>query len=261
MKPGFTPRKAHKYIGTYLPRTADGLPKASGRAEYLDDICQSIRFPGMLVAKVLTSPYPHARIKKLDITAAEALPGVHVVLTCFDAEVQAIRPTSHAWAGVGSTVPYNRWASLRYNDQRVLGDTFHCFADKNGVAVAAESEEIAEEALRLLEIEWEVLPFYLSPAESLRAGAAPIHPEINPNGNLLPADPRDPAHMFDVDEIITITDRFYEKGDVEQGLAASDVVVEWTSSHHNADHGCLDHGLHDHLGGGSTGVLYQFIPG
>jgi len=227
-------------MGHYTPRVADGLKKASGKAEFLDDICQASRSQGMLFAKVLTSPYPHARITKIDTTKASALPGVHGILTCFDPEIKALKPTSHAWASVGSTVPYNRWANLRYNDQRILGDTFHCHGDKNGAAVAAETEEIADEALRLLDIEWEVLPFYIDPEESLKPGAHPIHPEINPGGNLLPADPRKPCENIELDEEVSSRDVFYEKNDVEKGFAESEVIVEWTSSHHYADHACLD---------------------
>jgi len=92
----FKPRQQHKYIGKYAPRLVDGWKKASGKAEFLDDICLPIHFPGMLYAKVLTSPYAHARIIKIDTTGAEALPGVHTVLTCFDPEIQALKPTSHA---------------------------------------------------------------------------------------------------------------------------------------------------------------------
>jgi len=238
-RPGAS-RKSRKYMGKYGPRLADGLMKARGEAEFLDDICQSIRFPGMLYAKVLTSPYPHARIKKMDTGKAEALPGVKAVLTCFDHEIKALKPTSHAWASVGSTVPYSRWANLRYNDQRVLGNTFHCYGDKNGAVVAAETEQLAIEALKLIDVEWEVLPFYLDPGEALQPGAHAIHPEINPEGNLLPADPREPDTNIDVDEEVSTKDVFYEKNDVKKGFAESDVIVEWTSSHHYADHACLD---------------------
>ncbi len=236
----FKPRQQHKYIGKYTPRLVDGWKKASGKAEFLDDICLPIRFPGMLYAKVLTSPYAHARIIKIDTTRAEALPGVHTVLTCFDPEIQALKPTSHAWACVGSTVSYDRWQTLRYNDQRILGDTFHCYGDKNGALVAAESEQIAREALKLLDIEWEVMPFYLNPQDALQPGAHPIHPEINPAGNMLPPDSRDPEDRIELDEEITSQNVFHKKADVEKGFAESDVIVEWTSSHHNANHACLD---------------------
>ncbi|MCU0486311.1 MAG: molybdopterin-dependent oxidoreductase [Anaerolineales bacterium] len=240
MKTAFTPRKPRKYIGQYQPRLVDGLKKASGRALYLDDVCQASRFPGMLVARALTSPYAHARIKRMDITRALAHPGVYDILTCFDPEVQALKPTTHAWAGVGSTVPYDRWANLRFNDQQVLSDTFYYAGEKAGVVVAAVSDQAAEEALHLLEIEWEILPFYLEPQSSLQPDAVAIHPEINPAGNLLPDDSRKPGEKIDLDEELDALREFVNKGDVERGFAESDVIVEWTSAHHNADHACLD---------------------
>ena len=236
----FKPRQEHKYIGKYAPRLVDGWKKSNGKAEFLDDVCIPSRFPGMLNAKVLTSPYAHARILKIDTTRAEALPGVHAVLTCFDPEIQALKPTSHAWACVGSTTTYDRWHTLRYNDQQILGDTFHCCGDKNGALVAAESEQIAREALNLLDIEWDVLPFYLNPQDALQPEAHPIHPEINQEGNRLPTDSRDPGDRIVLDEDITSLNIFHQKGDVESGFAESDVIVEWTSSHHNVNHACLD---------------------
>lgn len=240
MKPTFIPRKPRKNIGQYQPRLVDGLKKSSGRAVYLDDICQASRFPGMLVARALTSPYAHARIKKIDTSKALGHPGVYDVLTCLDPEVRAFKPTTHAWAGVGATESYERWANLRYYDQQVLGDTFYYAGEKAGAVVAAESEQAAEEGLRLLDIEWEILPFYLDPQSSLQPDARPIHPEINPLGNRLPDDSRKPGDPFELDETVCALREFINKGDVDRGFAESDVVVEWTSAHHNADHACLD---------------------
>ena len=222
----FVPRDARRYIGTYRPRV-DGPDKAAGRADYLDDIALGIRFPGLLHAKVLRSPFPHARIAKIDTTKAEALPGVHCVLTYADPEVAALKPTNNAWTSM-NTAGYRQmyWPSLR--DRRVLSDHVAWAGDEAGAVVAAESEEIAEEALRLLEVEWEELPFALRPEDALAEGAPIIHPEINAASNLFPvaAD--------------TLEDVFYERGDVEAGFAAADVILEVSSRHHRADHGCLD---------------------
>ncbi len=118
------------------------------------------------------------------------------------------------------------WPSLR--DRRVLSDHVTWVGDEAGAVVAAETEEIAEEALRLLEVEWEELAFALRPPQALAADAPLIHPEVNPSSNLFPV-------AEDTQE-----DVFYERGDVGQGFAAADVVVEVTSRHHRADHGCLD---------------------
>ena len=67
MEKGFNHHDDRKYVGTYRPRI-DGWDKASGNAEFFDDIALRIRFPGMLYARVLRSPYAHARIKHLDVS-------------------------------------------------------------------------------------------------------------------------------------------------------------------------------------------------
>ena len=96
MKKGIRPRVPKKFVGTYRPRI-DGWEKASGRALYLDDLALRSRFPGLLYARVLRSPHAHARIKRLDVSRAEALPGVHAVLTFQDPEVASLKPTNSGW--------------------------------------------------------------------------------------------------------------------------------------------------------------------
>jgi CO/xanthine dehydrogenase Mo-binding subunit/NADPH-dependent glutamate synthase beta subunit-like oxidoreductase len=226
MSAAFEPREPRRFVGRYQPRI-DGPEKAAGRAEYLDDIALGARFPGMLHARVLRSPYPHARILHMDTSKAEALPGVHCVLTYADPEVAALKPTTNAWTSM-NTAGYRQmyWPSLR--DRRVLSDHVTWAGDEAGAVVAAEAEAIAEEALRLIEVEWEELPFVLDGDEALAGGAPLIHPQINPANNLFP-------NAED-----TLEDVFHERGDVDAGFAAADVVLEVSARHHRADHGCLD---------------------
>ena len=96
MKQNFKPRVERKFIGTYRAKI-DGWAKASGKADYLDDIAIGNRFPGMLFAKVLRSPSANCRILRLDTSSAEQLPGVHTVLTYKDPEIAALKPTTNAW--------------------------------------------------------------------------------------------------------------------------------------------------------------------
>ena len=234
MKKSFRPRDARQFVGTYRPRI-DGHEKASGQARYLDDIALPTRFPGLLYARVLRSPYAHARIKRLDTRRAEALPGVHAVLTFQDPEVASLKPTNAGWTPF-FTSSYNRMMWPDHRDRRILSDHVCWAGDEAGVVVAAESRAIADEALRLLDIEWEVLPFVLDPVAALAAGAPIIHPEINPNGNQLPPSPG------------TASEVFLDRGDVERALAEADVVIEACSDYHNADHGCL----------GTRGCLMQW---
>jgi xanthine dehydrogenase molybdenum-binding subunit len=213
-------------VGGYRPRI-DGLEKASGKALYVDDLTLRRRFPDLLYAKVLRSPHPHARIKRLDTSKAGRLPGVEGILTYQDPEVASLKPTSAGWTDGVDTVSYDRMMWGRFRDRRVLGDYAVWVGDEVGAVVAAETEEIAEEALRLLDVEWEVLPFVLDPLEAMKPGAPVLHPEIAPQ-NVLPQDP------------IGGGDVFVNKGDADRGFAEAEVVVEGTSVHHNPTQGSLD---------------------
>lgn len=226
MKKPFTPRVRRKFLGQYRPRS-DGLEKASGRALYADDLTLRRRFPDLLYARVLRSPHPHARILSIDTAAAEALPGVRCVLTCFEPEVRALRPTNAGWTDGVDTVSYERMMWRRFRDRRVLGDTAHWVGDEVGAVVAAESEEVAEEALRRLKVRWQKLPFVLDPVAAMQPGAPAVHPDIAPT-NVLPEDE------------VGGPDVFLNKGDVDAAFAAAEVVVEADSVHHNPTQGGLD---------------------
>ena len=222
----YTPRVARKFIGAYRPRI-DAMEKASGKVLFTDDLTLKSRFPGMLYAKVMRSPYAHARIKSIDATLAEKLPGVKAVLTCMDPEVKSLKPTSAGWTDGVDTVSYERMMWRHYRDRRVLGDHACWATDEVGAVVAAETEQIAEEALKLIKVEWEVLPFVLDPIAAMKPGAPVIHPEIAPR-NILPKD------------TVGGSDVFVDKGDADKGFRQAEVVVEATSVHHNATQASLD---------------------
>ncbi len=131
----------------------DSIPKAKGEAKYSADLY----LPGMLYAKVLRSPYPHAKILNIDTSQAEKLPGVRAVITGKDA------------------LPY-RWGVFSYTrDMQFLPTDKARFIGQEVAAVAAISEEIAQEAIDLIKVEWEPLPFVLDPEEALGEGAPQIH--------------------------------------------------------------------------------------
>ena len=225
MEKGFKHRDDRKCVGTYRPRI-DGWDKASGNAEFFDDIALRIRFPGMLCARVLRSPYAHARIKRLDVSKAEGLPGVKAILTYKDPEIVSLKPTNYAWTPF-FTSSYDRMLWPTYKDRRILNDHVCWVGDEAGVVVAAESEEIAKEALNLLDIDWEILPFVLDTLEATKPGAPVIHSEINPDGNMLPPSPYSESEVF------------IDKGDTEKAFAESDAVIEVSATYHNAEHACL----------------------
>ena len=226
MSAGYKPRVPRQFIGGYRPRI-DGVEKAHGRAPYADDEISERNYPGLLHARVLRCPYPRARIKHLDTTKAAALPGVKAILTYQDPEVVRLRPTNAGWTDAVDTVSYDKMMWTKFRDRRVLGDYGTWAGDELGVVVAAESEMIAEQALRLLEVKWEQLPFVLDPLDAMKPGAPVLHPQIAEH-NVLPPDP------------VGGPDVFLSKGDVELGFAAADVVIEMDTSHHNPTQGSLD---------------------
>lgn len=226
MKQPYKPRSNRKFVGGYRPRI-DAWEKASGKVEYADDLTIKSRFPGLLYAKVVRSPYARARIKKIDVSRAEQLPGVVAVMTYKDPEFTSIKPTNAGWTDGVDTVSYERMMWRKMVDRRVLGDYACWVTDEVGAVVAAESEEIAEQAIGLIDIDWEVLPFVLDPVEAMKPGAPVIHPEISKD-NILPK------------EKVGGEDVFVNKGDVDADFAKAEVVIECTSTHHNATQGSLD---------------------
>jgi 4-hydroxybenzoyl-CoA reductase subunit alpha len=160
----------------------DAAEKTTGAGKYTDDLS----VPGMLVGKILHSPYPHARIKKIDTTRAEQLEGVVAVAIGQDApKTYGILPVGH-----------DEYA-LALDKVRYVGDNVAC--------VVAVSESVAEKALELIDVDYEVLPAYFDPEESMTAQTDLIH-DHKPN-NL----EKDYHHVF---------------GDPEKGFSEADHVAE-----------------------------------
>src|SRR5579884_714805 len=130
----------------------DAAGKTTGAGKYTDDLS----VPGMLIGKILHSPYPHARIKKIDTSGALALDGVVCVVTGKDA------PNTYGILPIGHDE-----TALAVEKVRYVGDNVAC--------VAAVSESIAEQALELIDVEYEPLPAYFDPEESMKAERDFIH--------------------------------------------------------------------------------------
>jgi len=176
----------YQYIGKSIPRTHE-TDKVTGRAIYIDDL----KLPGMLYGKILYSSYAHARIKRIDTTRAQQLPGVRAVLTGYD-------------------IPDIRVGFI--NDQTVLKkDVVRQFRDEVA-AVAATSPEIAREALDLIEIEYEELPGLFDPFEAMQAGAPLVH-ELDARGRPLRTN------------ILPLPWKF-SAGDIEEGRRQSAFTVK-----------------------------------
>ena len=141
-------------LGTSVPQVT-ARAKVLGRAQYAGDI----KLPGMLHGKVLRSPYPHARIASIDVSAALALPGVKAVLT-------------------GADAPKTMWG-VHHKERRILAEGRVIFAGEEVAAVAAVTEEIARDALDLIRVDYEELPPLLTPEEAMSGGAPGVHPGRN----------------------------------------------------------------------------------
>jgi xanthine dehydrogenase molybdenum-binding subunit len=190
-------------IGKRGIRRLDGYDKAIGEAMYTRDV----QVPGMLYARVLMSPHARARIKRMDTSKAEALPGVRAVIRYDDPEVKD-RVLNGSFFGPEWVCP--EFAGFAIKPERpVLGDQAWYEGQPCGMAVAADSEDIAIEALRLIDVEWEDLPFVLDQEEALKPDAPILRPRADTN--LLPAWV--PAKT--------------EKGDVEKGFREADKVIEF----------------------------------
>jgi putative selenate reductase molybdopterin-binding subunit len=191
---GGTATAAFGVLNHATPRI-DALQRVTGRATYAGDV----QLPGMLYARVLRSPHPHARIRRIDASRALALPGVRHVITHENCRVS--------------------WSSGDTRNTRYLFNNPVRFAGDPVAAVAADDRHIADDALGLIAVEYERLPFVLSAEDALQEGAVEIHP----GGNLSP-NARG-AHEPEV----------YRRGDIEAGLRSADRVFEdhYSSAHVN----------------------------
>lgn len=226
MTTSYKPRVKRKFIGGYQPRI-DALEKAQGKPLYADDIISERNYPGLLYARVLRCPYPRARILHLDVTKAEALKGVKAIVTYKDPELIKMKPTNAGWTDAVDTVSYEGMMWRKFRDRKILGDYGTWAGDEVGVAIAAETEQIAELALKLVEVEWEELPYVMNPLSAMKPDAPVIHPQIALD-NILPPDPVGGPEVFLV------------KGDTDEGFATADVVIEMDTIHGNPTQGSLD---------------------
>src|SRR5437763_15855289 len=174
--------QAYTYIGNPLPKV-DAYAKVTGRALYADDIM----LPRMLYGRLLRSPHPHARIIGIDIGRALELPGVLAAITGEDLPQRfGILPSSQ-----------DEYA-LAIDKVRYVGDPV--------AAVAALDPDILDEAIKLIEVEYEVLPALMRIDEAL------AHPEVKIN---------DEARIGNIHKAVS-----YEFGDMEAGFASADYIRE-----------------------------------
>ncbi|MDP6084619.1 MAG: molybdopterin-dependent oxidoreductase [Nitrospinota bacterium] len=202
----------------------DALDKSCGTALYADDLYMD----GMLYAAVLRSARPHARILSIDASDAEAMNGVHAVITAED-------------------VPHNRFGLLT-PDQPVFAEGKVRCVGEAVAAVAAESAESAQAALKKIRVEWEILEPLLDPREALKDDA-PYVQDLVPEGQVIKAYGKN-----------IVSRRRVNRGDVDAAFAECDVVIEREFTTPFVEHGylepeaCLTH-LEDGPDGGGGGRI------
>ncbi len=168
-------------VGQSIPRI-DARDKVTGAALYSGDLSM----PGMLHMKILFAGRPHARVVSIATTKAEAVPGVALVLTAKD-------------------VPVNEYGLQRQDQPVLCGDVVRFVGDQVA-AVVAETEKVAEAALKLIAVEYEDLPVVADAVTAMQPGSPLVHPKLG-------------------DSNVCVHDRI-RKGDIEAGFAKADVIVE-----------------------------------
>ena len=176
-------------IGHSVPKV-DALDKVLGKAIYSEDLS----FPDMLYGRVLRAGIPHAIIEEIDISKAKAMDGVACVLTAKD------------------TPGINRYG-IAFQDQSALAEDKVRYVGDPVAILAADSEEVARDAIKAIRVKYKKLPVLTSPKEGLAEGA----PKIHDKGNL-------------------ILHNKTRKGNVEEGFRQADIIVENTYRTHVVDH-------------------------
>ena len=193
------------YVGKRLTKP-DIASKVTGEAKYTEDLV----IPGMLEGRILRSPHAHARIKKIDISKAAALPGVICVLTHKDCPDQKFSRSTMAEA-----LPDFAYGGER-QDQYILSEKARYVGDWIA-AVAAEDIYTAEKALDLIKVTYEKLPAVLDPFKALEKGAPQVHADIEGNVAFQMEHP-------------------FNCGDVQKAFAEADAVAEFTGVNSRQKH-------------------------
>ena len=200
--PQSSPNGCYKVIGS-RPIRHDGTDKVTGRAKYGADL----NLTGMLQGAILRSPHAHALVKSIDTSKAAAHPGVRAVVTNAD-----LPDPGSKIADLGEGV-----INLRHLSQNVLAGPKVLYKGHAVAAVAAGNVHIAEEAIQLIEVEYELLPPVLDVREAMKPESPVLNDDIRTEtlGGEVSDDPTNIGQHF-----------HHEKGDVEKGFAAAKVVIE-----------------------------------
>ena len=197
-----TAKPAYKVVGT-RPIRHDGYDKVTGKALYGADIS----LPGMVFGKVLRSPHPHARIRSIDTSKAEAHPQILAVATAAD-----LAGAEDKMGEVGEEV----YISLKYACDNILASDKVLYKGHAVAAVAAANAHVAEEALALIDVDYEVLPAVSNVEDAMAPGAPILHEHMTTAsmGDDVPVGTNIADHQQ------------FALGDVERGFQQADLVIE-----------------------------------
>jgi carbon-monoxide dehydrogenase large subunit len=182
----------NRVIGKPTPRV-EGREKVTGAAKYTADV----RLPGMLWGKVVRSPIAHGRITRIDISRALRVPGVKAIITGKDVAGMKI--------------------GRRIYDMPILADDVVRYAGEKVAAVAAENEDAAEQAVNLIDIEYQDLEPLFDPLEAMQISAPLLHPDVISYRGL-PAKLQTPSNLF--------VHMAWQKGDIHDGFRRADMIIE-----------------------------------
>ena len=210
--PELRPWAETEIVGHPVPRV-DGYEKVTGKARYTADV----QLPGMLYAAAVASPYPHARVRRMDVERVKKIPGVKAVLT--PADVRSVR-----WFGM----------PLLAEEPRYAGEFV--------AAVCAVDRDTALEAARALQVDYQPLPFVVDLEEAMRPGAVNVTPRGNVTNAVHPDRFGEPG--------------VYRRGDLEAGFRGADMVLERTFRTAAVTHLCMEpHGTVAYRRGGDLYVF------
>ena len=204
-------------VGRSINRV-DAADKVTGRARYTDDFHEG----PMLVAKILHSTIANGVVKSMDISAAQALPGVVKVVTCFDVPDIQFPTPGHPWSV--------EKAHQDISDRKLLASRVRYYGD-DIAAVVAEDTVTADRALKLIRVEYEEYPVCLDPEESMRGGGIPIHQEY-PNNVLAHMDlrtPMPPSDFQSVEDVLACPAYHHFRGHYETQQVQHCHIGSWAS--------------------------------
>ena len=208
-------------VGKPLPRV-DGMAKLTGRAVFTTDVV----LPGMLYAKLLRSPLPHANILSIDTSKAEKLPGVEAVITGKD-----------TWG-----IRYGFVDTPNYPaEERPIAEEKVRFIGETVAAVAAVDPDTAEDALDLIEVEYDPLPAIFDPVEAMKEGAPQIHGEITRATSCAWEDWGVARKSHSYTPVHNVAARvLVAYGDIEKGFAEADYIREDSSRSPGTSHMAME---------------------